>query len=80
MSDLKIDLQHYEAIDPLALIFPPDIYQKLIEGKYPHVPKTAAIQEATKGLPVDEKKAYLARATNMMVVAKTVAEALSAAK
>jgi hypothetical protein len=80
MSNLKIDPKIYEAIDPLALIFPPNIYAKIIEGPHPHVPKTTVIQEATQGLTIDERKAYLARANNIMAMAKAVAEAISTAK
>jgi hypothetical protein len=43
------------AIDPLAILLPSDVYQRLIEKWYPHVPKVADIQTAAERMTEDEK-------------------------
>ncbi len=49
----------YEAIDPLYLIFPPELYQELVEKYHPHVPKLAQV---AKSLTAAQKKEALAQA------------------
>ncbi|HEX2914007.1 MAG TPA: hypothetical protein VH186_24595 [Chloroflexia bacterium] len=71
----------YEAaIDPLALLFPSDVYIKIVEMLHPHVPLIAVVEEVVKSLPVEEKKAVINRAKRLIeygdavqkVVAKTM--------
>lgn len=76
-----IKLHQFVAVDPLALIFPGDIYAKIIVNwKHPHEPNIAVIQEAAHAMPKAERTAALARARSMMAYAKAVEEALSTLK
>jgi hypothetical protein len=65
----------FEAIDPLALLLPGPVYQKLIEGKFPHVPLTALIDKAVAPLTRTEKEIVLARAIQMKEFAEIVEKA-----
>jgi hypothetical protein len=72
-----IDPKQYEAIDPLALIFPTAVYVKIVEGKHPHVPKVEIVQKAIQGMTKTDKEAVLMRARTMMAAARIVEEAAS---
>lgn len=65
------------AIDPLALIFPNNVYLRLMEKFHPHVPKIEQIAEFAKTLPAEERKTTLKRAEALADFANGVHEALT---
>jgi hypothetical protein len=65
------------AIDPLALLLPSDVYQRLVEKWHPHVPKVAEIQAAAEGMSDDERAFAAARAGELRARARLVEEALN---
>ncbi len=71
-----INPKEYEAIDPLALIFPPSIYVKIVEGKFPHVPKVDVVRKAVRGMTKVEKEVIHTRTKAMMAAAKIIEEAI----
>jgi len=64
------------SIDPLALLLPGDIYQRLVEKWHPHEAKVAEIQAAVEGMNADERALVLARARTLEVRARLVEAAL----
>ena len=72
-----IDPKKFEAIDPLALIFPPSIYAKIIvESKFPHVPELDVVRKAVSGMTQVEKDAIRVRTRAMMDAVKVAEEAI----
>jgi hypothetical protein len=71
---------HLVAIDPLALLLPSAIYQKIIEGIHPHVPKVAEIQQAARSMTPEERQFTLTRARSLAAYAKVVEEAIAGMK
>lgn len=68
----------FAAIDPLALIFPPEVYARIIvEWKHPHVPRVEELQRVVRTLAREDLGAALARAQSMKAYAAAVEEALS---
>lgn len=65
------------AIDPLALIFPNNVYLRLMEKFHPHVPKIEQIVEFAKTLPAEERKTTLQRVDVLADFANGVQEALA---
>jgi hypothetical protein len=51
-------MSFYTAIDPLALLFPTDIYLRIMENLHPHVPMTAHLDEIAKRMS-PEQRAYV---------------------
>lgn len=68
---------HELAIDPLALLLPGSVYQRLVEKWHPHVPKVAEIQAAAAHMSGDERAFVVARARTLGAHAKLVEEALN---
>jgi hypothetical protein len=66
----------YEAIDPLAVLLPSSVYQKLVEKVHPHVPKVAEVQAAASRMSADERAFALNRARALAAYAKVVEEAI----
>lgn len=64
------------AIDPLALLLPGGVYQRLVELWHPHEPTVAEIRAAADGMSVDEMAFFLARARAIGGHARAVEEAL----
>ena len=65
------------AIDPLALIFPNNVYLRLIEKFHPHVPKIEQIVDFARTLPAEERKTTLKRVEALADFANGVHEALA---
>jgi len=59
-------------IDPLAVLLPSRIYQKLIEKWHPHVPSTAEMAEIVKTMSDQERTETLQNARTYAVYAKVV--------
>ena len=64
------------AIDPLALIFPTQVYLILMEKIHPHEPAIAAIQEVAKTMSNADKQFVLARAKMLEEYAQAAKKAL----
>jgi len=68
----------FVAMDPLASIFPANIYATIIVNMlHPHEPSVAAIQKVASKMTKEEKSAAVERAQMMIAYAKVVVEALS---
>jgi hypothetical protein len=52
--------KHEVAIDPMALILPPNVYAKWVEGRHPHTPEQ--LERLLRGLPPAELPAIRKRA------------------
>jgi hypothetical protein len=65
------------SIDPLALLLPSDIYQRLVEKWHPHEPKVAEIQAAVEGMSREERAFALASARRLEARARLVEGALN---
>jgi hypothetical protein len=65
------------SIDPLALLLPSDVYQKMIEKFHPHVPKVADIQAAVRQLSKHERAFVRDRAGAIASRARLVEAALA---
>jgi hypothetical protein len=65
------------SIDPLALLLPGDVYQRLVEKWNPHQPKVAEIEAALNGMTSNEKAVALAKARTVGTRARLVEQALS---
>jgi hypothetical protein len=65
------------SIDPLALLLPGDVYQRLVEKWNPHQPKVAEIEAALDGMTSNEKAVALAKARTLGTRARLVEQALS---
>jgi len=71
-------IANYVAIDPLAILLPSSVYQRLVEKFNPHLPKVADIQEAARSMSAEERTHALASARSLVAYGKVVEEALSA--
>jgi hypothetical protein len=71
---IKPNVSSYVAIDPLALLLPPRIYQILIEAKYPHVPLVEALKQAQvlSKLTPEERADTLSRVKQVKEYAEAV--------
>ena len=69
-----------QAVDPLSLILPGSVYDRLIEWIHPHVPKVEEILPVFRTMTTEEKRASLVRARTLVefgnVVIKAAEEAL----
>jgi hypothetical protein len=72
----------FVAIDPLALIFPSSVYQRLVEKFHPNEPPTAHLAEVVKQLTPQEKAFVQARLRTFKeytaAVEKVISQALAA--
>jgi hypothetical protein len=68
---------HYAAIDPLALLLPSSVYQRLIEKWHPHIER-AEIREAVRSMSPEEKTFALARAKVLVEYGTAVKEEINA--
>jgi len=55
-----------QAIDPLSLILPADVYGRLIEWLHPHVPKVDEIRPVFRTMTTEQKRAALSRAKSLV--------------
>ena len=69
---MQTKIVQFEAIDPLALLFPGPILQKLFEAKYPHVPLTAVLEKAVTTLTKEEKELIFLRAKQFKEIGEIV--------
>ncbi len=67
-------------IDPLALLFPPSLYPRIIEMFHPHVPKVAEIAEVLKKASPAEREEVKKRAAAVGAYFRVVEEALARSK
>lgn len=67
----------YMAIDPMAVILPPRIYQIWAELHHPHVPKVAEVKELLRRLPARERAATLKRARQLAEFGKVFEKAIN---
>jgi hypothetical protein len=65
------------AIDPWALLLPPNVYVRLVEKLHPHLPKVAEIRKALMGTSDKERTEILARARTAGSLARVIEEALA---
>jgi len=63
------------AIDPMALILPPAIYAKWVEGRHPHVSSVEELKKFQAQLNARERKAVSAQAKTVKVLVKAINEA-----
>lgn len=68
----------YAAIDPLALLFPTDVYLILMEIRHPHEPLTAQLEEVVKRMSPEQKAYAHARVRTLTEYAGAVSKALGA--
>lgn len=67
------------AIDPMALLFPPGVYAKLIEKIHPHVPSLREIQAVLRDATPAEIKDIKARVKAVSESLNVVNDAVSKA-
>ncbi len=77
----KPNIPTYVAIDPLAVLLPPHLYQILIEAKYPHVPLVEALKQAQvlSKLTPEEKADTLSRVKQVKEYVEAVEKVLEKA-
>jgi hypothetical protein len=61
-----IPIPYEQAIDPLALILPSNVYGRLIEWLHPHVPKVDEIRPIFRTMTTEQKRAALGRAKTLV--------------
>lgn len=64
------------AIDVMAIILPPSVYPKWVEGRFPHVPKVTDVAKVLKGVTLAERKEIAARVDAISTCTKIVNEAI----
>ena len=62
-------------IDPWALILPPEVYPRWVEGHNPHGPKVADVAKLLRGMTVAQRNLVVERAKTLSVQAGLVEEA-----
>lgn len=60
------------AIDPMALLLPPDVYQKIVEGPHPHEPKEAEIEKIFEKMTPAERTSAVENANILISFGKAV--------
>ena len=64
-----------QAVDPLYLVLPGNVYTRVVEGLHPHVPKVSEIREILRSMSIEEKRATLSRAKVLIEYGKAVVKA-----
>jgi hypothetical protein len=63
------------AIDPLALISPADVYMRITELRFPHVPSLGEISKVLHGMTPEQRNSGIERANELTALAEIVVEA-----
>jgi hypothetical protein len=69
----------YAAIDPLALLFPTDVYLAITEIRHPNEPLTAHLAEGVKRMSPEQKAYVHTRIRILAEYTEMVSKALGAA-
>lgn len=71
-------INFYAAIDPLAMLFPSDIYQHLVEKLHPNEPPIAHLAEIVKRMSPEQKVYVQTRIRILTEYTGAVSKALGA--
>jgi hypothetical protein len=68
----KIEMQHYVAIDPIALLLPTDVYIDYTNWKHPNEPAITALGKVAKKMTAQQKNVACVQAKRYMEYAEAV--------